>query len=99
MSAWNKRLERIHPDDRDKRQQAIDRAVSERSEYEVEYRIILPTGAVRHLHSVGHPVLDSSGNLVQFVGSSTDITERRQAEEALRQTQADLARISRVTTM
>jgi C4-dicarboxylate-specific signal transduction histidine kinase len=36
---------------------------------------------------------------VQFVGSSTDITERRLAEEALRQAQADLARISRVTTM
>jgi C4-dicarboxylate-specific signal transduction histidine kinase len=43
--------------------------------------------------------LDTSGNLVQFVGSSTDITERRQAEEALRQAQADLARINRITTM
>jgi C4-dicarboxylate-specific signal transduction histidine kinase len=43
--------------------------------------------------------LDASGNLVQFVGSSTDTTERRQAEEALRQAQADLARISRITTM
>jgi PAS domain S-box-containing protein len=99
MSAWNKRSERIHTDDRARRQQAIDRAISEKSDYEVEYRILLPGGAVRHLHSVGHPVLDASGSLVQFVGSSTDITERRQAEEALRQAQADLARISRVTTM
>jgi PAS domain S-box-containing protein len=99
MLAWNKRLQRIHPDDRARRQQAIDRAVSEKSEYEVEYRILLPGGTVKHLHSVGHPVLDDSGNLVQFVGSSTDITERRQAEEALRQAQADLARISRITTM
>jgi PAS domain S-box-containing protein len=99
MSAWNKRSERIHTDDRARRQQAIDRAISEKSDYELEYRILLPGGAVRHLHSVGHPVLDASGSLVQFVGSSTDITERRQAEEALRQAQADLARISRVTTM
>jgi PAS domain S-box-containing protein len=99
MSAWKKRLERIHPDDRARRQQEIDRATSGRSDYEVEYRILLPSGAVRHLHSVGHPVLDPSGNLVQFVGSSTDITDRRQAEEALRQAQADLARISRITTM
>ena len=99
MSAWDQRLERIHPDDRARRQQAIDRAINEKSEYEIEYRIILPSGAIRHLHSVGHPVLDASGNLVQFVGSSTDITERRQAEEALRQAQADLARISRITTM
>ena len=99
MSAWDQRLERIHPDDRARRQRAIDQAISEKSEYELEYRIILPIGTVRHLHSVGHPVLDASGNLVQFVGSSTDITERRQAEEALRLAQADLARISRITTM
>jgi PAS domain S-box-containing protein len=99
MLAWNKRLERIHPDDRARRQQAIDRAVSEKSEYEVEYRIILSNGTVKHVHSVGHPVVDDTGHLAQFVGSSTDITERRQAEEALRQAQADLARISRITTM
>jgi PAS domain S-box-containing protein len=99
MLAWNHRQDRIHPDDRAVRQQAIDQAISEKSDYKVEYRILLPSGAVRHLHSVGHPVLDSSGNLVQFVGSSTDITERKQAEEKLRQAQADLARISRATTM
>jgi len=99
MSAWKQRVRRIHPDDRAGRQQIIDRAIRDKSDYEVEYRILLPSGTVRHLHSVGHPVLDASGNLVQFVGSSTDITERRQAEEALRQAQADLARISRITTM
>jgi C4-dicarboxylate-specific signal transduction histidine kinase len=99
LAAWQKRLQRIHPDDRARRQQIIDKAITERSEYEVEYRILLPDGAVRHIYSVGHPVSDDSGKLVQFVGSSTDITDRRQAEEALRQAQTDLARISRVTTM
>jgi PAS domain S-box-containing protein len=99
MSAWNKRLERIHPDDCDGRQQAIDRAINEKSDYEVEYRILLPGGAVRYLRSVGHPVLNASGDLVQFVGSSTDITERKQAEEALHQAQKDVARINRITTM
>ena len=99
MSAWDKRLERIHPDDCDWRQQAIDRAINEKSDYEVEYRILLPGGAVRYLRSVGHPVLNASGDLVQFVGSSTDITERKQAEEALRRAQADLAHINRVSMM
>ena len=99
MPAWEKRLERIHPDDRTRQRQAIDRAINEKSDYEVEYRILLPGGAVRYLRSVGHPVLNASGDLVQFVGSSTDITERKQAEEALHQAQTDVARINRITTM
>ena len=99
MSAWNKRLERIHSDDRAGRQQAIDRAISEKSDYELEYRILLPGGDVRYVHSVGHPVLNASGDLVQFVGSSTDITERKQAEEALRQANSELARVSRANTL
>ena len=99
MLTWEQREERIHPDDRARQRQAIERAINEKSDYDIEYRILLPDGSIRHLHSVGHPVLDAAGNLVQFVGSSTDITERRQAEEALRQARADLARISRITTM
>jgi PAS domain S-box-containing protein len=99
MLTWEKREERIHVDDRPRQRLAIERAIREKSDYDIEYRILLPSGTIRHLHSVGHPVLDASGNLVQFVGSSTDTTERRQAEEALRQAQADLARISRITTM
>jgi C4-dicarboxylate-specific signal transduction histidine kinase len=65
----------------------------------VEFRILLPDGSVKHIHTVGHPVLNGSGDLVQFVGSSTDITERKHAEESLRQAQTDLAHVSRATTM
>jgi PAS domain S-box-containing protein len=73
---------RTHPEDRVKWQAAIDRAIAEKSEYEVESRILLPDGSVRHIHTVGHPVLNESGDLVQFMGSSTDITERKRAEQA-----------------
>src|SRR3977135_4035229 len=97
--AWEERLQRVHPEDRAKWQGAIDRAVAERSHYEVEFRILLPDGTVKYLHTVGHPVVNPSGDLVEFVGSSTDITERKRAEESLRQAQADLVRVSRVTTM
>jgi PAS domain S-box-containing protein len=99
VPGWEERLQRIHPDDRARWKARIDRALSEKSEYEVEFRILLPDGEVKHLHTIGHPVFDPAGNLVRFVGSTTDITERNQSEEALRQAQADLARISRITTM
>jgi PAS domain S-box-containing protein len=99
MPAWEERLQRVHPEDRAKWQGAIDRAIGEKSDYEVEFRILLPGGTVKYIHTVGHPVLNASGDLVQFVGSSMDISASKRAEEALRQAQADLARVNRVTTM
>jgi PAS domain S-box-containing protein len=95
MSAWEKRLQRLHPEDRAKWQRAVDRAISEKSDYEVEVRVLLPGGTVKYIHTVGHPVLNASGDLVQFVGTSMDISASKRAEEA----QADLAHVSRVTTM
>src|SRR6201997_2187353 len=90
-SAFEECRQRTHPEDRAKWQGAIDRAITEKSEYEVEFRILLPDGSVKHIHTVGHPVLNASGDLVQFVGSSTDITERKEAEEALRRSDGYLA--------
>ncbi len=95
VPAWEERLQRIHPEDRAKWQGAIDRAIGEKSDYEVEFRILLPDGTVKYIHTVGHSVLNASGDLVQFVGSSMDISGSKRAEEA----QADLAHVSRVTTM
>jgi PAS domain S-box-containing protein len=97
--AWEDRLQRIHPEDRAKWQRAIDQAIAAASDYEVEFRILLDDGTVKYIHTVGHPVLNASGDLVEFVGTSMDVTERKRGEESLRQAQADLARVSRVTTM
>jgi PAS domain S-box-containing protein len=97
--AFEQLVQRTHPEDRAKWQGALDRAIAEKSDYEAEFRILLPDGSAKHIHTVGHPVLNASGDLAQFVGSSTDITQRKLAEEALRQAQVDLAHVSRVTTM
>ena len=85
MPAWKERLTRVHPEDRAKWQATLDRAVTEKSDYEVEFRILLPDGAAKCIHTVGHPVSNTSGELVQFVGSSMDITERKRAEDSLQQ--------------
>jgi len=102
LSAWNDRLQRMHPEDRDNVQETKDRAINAKSDYEVDHRILLPDGTVKYTHTVGHPVLNAYGDVEQFVCTMMDVTERKQAEEAreaLRQAQADLARVSRVTTM
>src|SRR3981081_872914 len=97
MPGWEERLQRVHPEDRAKWQGAIDRAIVEKSEYEVEFRILLPAGTIKYVHTVGHPVLNATGDLMEFVGSATDVTERRRAEEALRRSEGYLAQAQRLT--
>ena len=91
-------MERIHPDDRPLFEQALARAVREGSIFDLEYRITLPDGSVRRLQSLGQPDITESGER-EFVGTVMDITERRRAEEALSNAQAELARVARLTTM
>jgi len=83
MPSWEERLRRVHPQDRATWQGTIDRAIREKSDYEVEFRILLPDGTVKYIHTVGHPVFNASGDLTEFVGSATDITERKRAEVLL----------------
>jgi PAS domain S-box-containing protein len=81
--AWEERFTCFHPDDVAKWQAAVDRAIAEKSDYELEYRLVLPDGVTKYVHLLGHPVLNNSGNVVQFIGSLTDITERKRAEALL----------------
>ena len=82
--AFEQLLRRAHPEDRARWKGALDRAIDAKSDYELEFRIVLPDGTTKYIHTVGHPVFNASGDLVQFVGSSTDITERKRAEQATR---------------
>jgi len=82
---WEKRLERVHPEDRFKWKSTIELAILEKADFDVDFRIVLPDGMVKWIHTVGHPVLSPAGELVQFVGSSMDISGRKHAEEELQQ--------------
>jgi len=77
-------VQRIHPDDQAKVRETGETAGREKAEFELDYRIVHPGGEIRDVHVVGHPVLSASGDLVEFVGTVIDVTERKRAEEALR---------------
>jgi PAS domain S-box-containing protein len=86
-------LSRNHPDDQKRIQELFERSEIEKTDYEADYRIVLPDGSIKHIHAVGHPVLNESGELVEFVGTAMDITERKQAEDKIREQEAELRQI------
>jgi PAS domain S-box-containing protein len=86
-------LQRIHPDDRPRIAEKFERATHERAEFEFDYRYCPPGGEFRDIHQVGHPVLSPSGDLVEFVGTVMDVTERKQAEEKIREQEMELRQI------
>ena len=88
-----------HPDDRPFAGQTFDTAVREKRDFEMESRIVLPDGSIKHVRTVGHPAVNDVDDLREFVGTVMDVTERRQGEEALRKAQAELAHVTRVTTL
>jgi PAS domain S-box-containing protein len=95
-------FQRLHPDDQPGFRELIETAIREKAEWEADYRIVHPDGPVRDIHVVAHPVLSTSGHLVEFVGTVIDVTERRRAEQErarLRHLEADLAHTNRVSTL
>ena len=95
-------IERIHPEDRDKVERASERTFLTKANCDLEFRVVQPDGAVKHIHGIGHPVLGANGELVQVLGTMVDVTELKRSEEErekLRQLEADLAHIDRVSTL
>jgi PAS domain S-box-containing protein len=78
-------LQRIHPEDLPRYESGVNAAVAERRNWELDYRIVLPDGSLKYLHAIGKPVFDKSGDTLEFVGTTLDITERKRAEQGLRQ--------------
>jgi PAS domain S-box-containing protein len=95
-------FQRIHPDDRDRLNAEVQRAVSEKRDYSAAYRIVLPDGTIKHLETIGRPAFSASGELVEIVTTQIDVTERKRAQEEhqrLRQLEADLAHMNRLSMM
>ncbi len=96
---WEMLRECIHPGDRPLYVEMVTKATSEKADWDFDYRIVLPDGSLKHIHAVARPVFNGSGDLIEYIGTVMDVTERKRAEDDLRKAQADLAHVSRVTTM
>jgi PAS domain S-box-containing protein len=91
-------FQRAHPDDRAFVEETIDRASRDGKDINYEHRLLMPDGTIKYVHVVAHGIGNQAGQL-EFVGAIMDVTATKQAEEKLHNAQAELAHITRLTTL
>src|SRR6185369_14183662 len=79
--------ERTHPEDRAKNVEEVETAIRQRTGVAGERRLVLPDGTIRHLQTVVSPVFDTAGHPIEIIGTAMDVTERKQAEHAVRESE------------
>src|ERR1700688_1897672 len=90
-------FQRIHQDDRVAMREQLERGIRDKADFEVDMRIVHPNTGIRNIRSICHAVVDASGDLREMVGTVIDITEHRRAEEAIRRSEAYLAKAQRLS--
>jgi PAS domain S-box-containing protein len=76
-------VQRMHPEDARNYTPAVEQAIRDRTDFEIDYRLLLPNGAPKYIHVVGHPVVNAAGDVIELVGTAMDITEQHEARVAL----------------
>src|SRR5258708_26144748 len=97
--AWSLILDRVHPDDRASLEQRkqMESTQTDWAESEADFRIVVSDGKIKHLHSIAHPVMDASGQIIEVIGTVVDVTERKRVEDSLRRSESHLAEAQRLT--
>jgi PAS domain S-box-containing protein len=80
--------QRIRPDDRERVWEKVQEALRQKRDYSGEFRIVLPDGTVKYLAATSRHLFSTNGELVEVIGTNVDVTERKRAEEALRESEA-----------
>ena len=95
-------VERILPEDRERVSKTLMEAVRQKTGRVLDFRISLPDGTLKYIESIRRPVVGMDGNIVEVVGTSMDVTQRRRAQEQaqrLRQLEDELAHLNRLSIM
>jgi diguanylate cyclase (GGDEF)-like protein/PAS domain S-box-containing protein len=87
-------MARVHPDDQNAVEAAVQRALATGAPYEIDHRIVRPDGAVRIVHETAEVLLDSQGRPARMIGTVQDVTAWKQAEQALQEKDAHLEYIA-----
>lgn len=95
IPSWSYILERVHPEDRPGVEQRARRESTRKDTVnsEGDFRIVFPDGRIKHLHSIAHPVINAAGEITEVIGTTLDVTERKQAEEKIRQSERELRQL------
>jgi PAS domain S-box-containing protein len=86
-------FKRAHPEDRPEVEQAYAAALLRKTDFEADFRIVLPDGTIKNTRSIGHPILDERGDVVEFVGASIDVTEHHRARADLEKAFEEIKRL------
>jgi PAS domain S-box-containing protein len=77
-----------HPDDQESLNAEIEEAQRQKRDFQIEFRLLLPDGTVKYVEAIGHHVFSAGGELLEILGTHVDVTERKRAQQALRESEA-----------
>ena len=83
-------FKRMHSEDRQRVWDLFERCKKERTDFEAQYRIVGDRGTIKYIHSIGYPVLNNGGDVVEFVGAILDITAQTEARIELEKALAEV---------
>src|SRR5215472_6803870 len=84
---------RVHPEDLQRFDETRQRGIGEKTGAEVDFRIVLPDGSIKHIHCLSHPFLNPAGEVVELVGTNMDVTEHYQARSELEKAFEEIKRL------
>ena len=91
---------RVHPEDVSliEKMKMVEQAQGAVSDFEWQYRLLMPDRSIKYMHAVAHPIRDRDGEL-EYIAVVQDVTARRESEEALAKARSELAKVSRITSL